>query len=164
MYHLQEITEGLVFGDQIDTNFKTKTILCRSDSLADFFRLGAGYCVVLEDKAVAMCYASFVVDQHHWSIGVDTHQDYRKRGFAKAATKGYCQVTGLAPYWDYLETNTASRKLAQHHWLPAGFHLSGLWFLTGWFVKLSLTTILPSESCLIHKGDEYNEGIHKCRY
>lgn len=52
------------------------------ESIEDFLALAAGYCVMSDERAVALCFVSFTADDRHWGLGVYTHEDYRQRGFA----------------------------------------------------------------------------------
>lgn len=111
-----QITPELVANESIDTSFLEAVLLEWWESLDKFFKLGSGYCIIREQKAVSLCYASFVATIREWALGVDTHPDYRGRGYAKATTTNmlrHCQAAQISPYWDCSETNTGSRRIAE---------------------------------------------------
>lgn len=93
------------------------------DSLDQFFKFGGGYGVICAGKAVALCYTSFVAGEKDWELGVNTHEDYRMQGYARDAALtllASCRQRGIRPYWDCMEKNTPSRRLA----LCLGFSLA----------------------------------------
>lgn len=115
VYQVERISEGLFANLLIDTSFIEKNILDWWVSFDDFFSQGAGYCVVYQGKAVALCFSSFVAGEE-WALGVYTHQDCRQRGFAMAAgitMVEHCKKNSISPYWDCMDSNTASRSLAE---------------------------------------------------
>ncbi len=115
-FSVKAITKELLEDPGVDSSFLERILLDWWDSLATFLEFGSGYCVICQEKAVALCYTSFVADQQNWELGVDTHSDFRKRGFARTAMGEMlreCQEEGVIPYWDCMETNTPSRRLAE---------------------------------------------------
>lgn len=127
---VEEITAELMNRADLDTGFAKRIILEWWESLADFYAQGAGYCVIRDGRIVSLCYTSFVAPGE-WELGVDTHKDYRQRGLARltaAAMLHRCQEQGVSPYWDCMETNTPSRKLAEGLGLTLAFTYPVFWF------------------------------------
>lgn len=122
-YTVEEITRELLSNKDIDTTYVEKNILDWWDSRDMFFQLGAGYCVVCDNKTVATCFTSFAAGKH-WGLGVYTHPDYRQRGFAKETgimMTRRCQAKQIQPYWDCMESNTPSWRLAKSLGFSLGY-------------------------------------------
>ncbi len=103
----------------------TKTVLASEwsrdacgnfDSPEDYDRRGLGYCVVNpEGKPVAVC-SSFSVYDEGLEIEVDTHPDWRRRGFATVCSAALvlgCLRRGMHPNWDAANLHSVelSKKL-----------------------------------------------------
>lgn len=85
------------------------------DSTDKFLEKGSGYAVVCEGKTVSICCTCFVAGDKDWALGVYTHPEYQKRGYAKEAAIAVLEESrknGVRFYWDCMESNTPSRKLA----------------------------------------------------
>ncbi len=113
---VEEVTQTLLGDPQVNTSYIEKNILDWWDTLDEFCRLGKGYCVVCEGKAVSICLTSFVALDNEWGIGIYTHESYRERGLAgSTAVKllEICGREGATAYWDCNDTNIPSRRLAE---------------------------------------------------
>ncbi len=112
---VMEISSGLLNNPKIDTTYIESIILNWWESLNNFQKIGCGYGVVYDGKVVAVCFTSFIDDEKNWELGVYTLPEYRGRGHAKEATIRLlekCRKHGVRPYWDCMETNTSSHRLA----------------------------------------------------
>jgi len=120
-----------LFSKEVDTSFAEDILLDWWASLDDFLTKSAGYCVISNNTVVALCYGSFRASERLWAIGVDTRKDYRRKGFAKVATREMlrlCQRRSIVPYWDCMETNLPSRRLADGFGFSLDFVYQVFWF------------------------------------
>ena len=86
-----------------------------------FFEQAFGFCVIENKKIVSYCITNFVY-QNTYTIGIETLEHHRRRGFSQMATESFVSKLledGCEPYWDCMFTNTASRSLAE----KLGFYL-----------------------------------------
>jgi len=93
----EELAESLVY------NF---------DSLDDFVKRGVGFGIEHEGRFISGC-SSFAISSHSLEFEIQTHPDYRRRGFATATAAAlieYCLDQGLEPCWD--AHNSMSAALA----------------------------------------------------
>lgn len=130
-YQAEELTPQLLSRVDIDTCFAKRILLEWWDSLESFYASGAGCCVICARQIAALCYTSFVGEEGEWELGVDTHPDFRRRGFAKMATLAMvrkCQENGVIPYWDCMATNIPSRRLAKGVGFSLAFTYPVFWF------------------------------------
>lgn len=84
------------------------------DAPADFFAKGCGYCVMQDGMPAAWAFSAAVSEQET-DIGAETHEQYRRRGFAFAAAAAMIQDTlsqGKTPVWACHAQNLGSQKLA----------------------------------------------------
>jgi RimJ/RimL family protein N-acetyltransferase len=74
--------------------------------------VGAAFC---DGAPVSFCYASSVTEGL-WDVSIDTLEPFRGRGFAEAAVRvliEYWADRGRRPVWGALESNAASRRVAE---------------------------------------------------
>ncbi len=86
------------------------------DAPERFASSGFGYCVLDADSRLAsVCYAAFVGGDEY-EVGIMTAEQYRRRGFASAAARGFideCLSRQARPGWHCLTENEASCALAR---------------------------------------------------
>jgi GNAT superfamily N-acetyltransferase len=90
-------------------------ILRQWRSLDDFLSRGFGYCLLGDNTITTWCLAEYPAGEEI-SIGVETVEEYRRRGHATVASAAMireCIRRGITPYWDLWASNTASRLLAE---------------------------------------------------
>ena len=107
-----KITGEFLDNPTIDTLFVENILKNWWDSTDKFLKKGSGYTVVCEGKAVSVCCTCFAAADKDWALGVYTHPEYQKRGYAKEAAMavlGECRQNGVKLYWDCMEANTPSR-------------------------------------------------------
>ena len=83
----EELAESLVY------NF---------DSLDDFIERGVGFGIEYDGQFVSGC-SSFAISSHSLEFEIQTHPEFRRRGFASATAAAmilYCLEAGLEPCWD----------------------------------------------------------------
>lgn len=83
-------------------------------SSSDFLRSGRGFCVMQENVPAAWAFSAAVSDTEI-DIGVETDEQFRRRGFAFAAAAAMCRdilSQGKMPVWACHAENTGSQKLA----------------------------------------------------
>ena len=85
----------------------------RSDR--DFVENGFGFCL-LHSGALASWCLSVYVHGADFELGLATHPDYRRRGYAAlvaAASVEHCQSRGFTPHWHCWEENRPSIAIAE---------------------------------------------------
>ena len=110
-FRLQRVDEALLAqnGPEI---VAAHGILWRSAQ--DFLEKGLGYCLLDGDEIVSTCFSAFAGGGER-EIGVDTHPDYRRRGFATltaSAFVSHCLENGWEPGWECWADNEPSVELA----------------------------------------------------
>ena len=93
------------------------------DNMDDFAINGTGYCIMQDGVPAAWAFSA-AVSSRETDIGVETHENYRRRGFAFAAASAMIRDTllrGKQPVWACHAENTGSRKLAE----ALGFSVCG---------------------------------------
>lgn len=99
-------------------------------SPSDFFKNGIGYCIVDDNKVVSLCFSSFVYKTTH-CIDIETlssHQNKQLAQFAAYAFVQRCLHENLVPYWDCMDSNTVSKKIAEKIGLTEHFNYRGIEF------------------------------------
>lgn len=84
-------------------------------SLEDFLKIGYGYAAVDEGKIVSIAISSFVYKQTH-SIGIETLEQYRRKGFASSLVNMLLRTIyskGCTVWWDCMDSNIASQRTAE---------------------------------------------------
>ena len=92
-------------------------------SEAEFLENGFGFCVMYEGRAAACAFSAGISGQY-CDIGVETAEEFRGMGLAKAAAQAMTDEIigrGLTPVWGCSVSNTASIKLA----CSVGFRVKG---------------------------------------
>lgn len=83
------------------------------DSIDDYLSRGIGYCI-LKDNEVISCASSYSIYNEGIEIEIDTHKDYRRKGFATIVATSLildCLDRGIYPNWD--AANLTSVALAE---------------------------------------------------
>ena len=83
-------------------------ILRQWRSLDDFLSRGFGYCLLGDNTITTWCLAEYPAGEEI-SIGVETVEEYRRRGHATVASAAMireCIRRGITPYWDLWASNT----------------------------------------------------------
>lgn len=119
-FSLVRIDENLLKTDLKNSKKVVEWTQTTWNSPKEFLEYGFGFCVVHGDTIVSWCIAD-CVSGTRCEIGIETDEDYRRRGFATitvAATVEYClQHTFTHIGWHTGVTNTGSIKTAE----SAGF-------------------------------------------
>jgi len=85
------------------------------NNASEFYERGVGFSLMIEKKPASTAYSAFVFE-NQLELGIETHENYRGKGFAKyscAALIEYCIGENLEPVWSCRLENTASYHLAQ---------------------------------------------------
>ena len=91
-------------------------------SLEDFKRLGFGYCLVSQERAIASFCFSVFVSRPQYELATATAEEHLRRGLSSAATVTClerCYKQGYKPVWHCWDDNLASTRVAQ----KVGFEL-----------------------------------------
>lgn len=80
-------------------------------------QIAAGHPVsaVVCDGVIASCCYAAATTERYWDVSIDTHEAYRRRGFATQAFLhhyAHRKATGLVPVWGAVVDNPASLALA----------------------------------------------------
>ena len=98
------------------TQILRKDILDFWESVDKFLQIGFGYCVIKDNKAVAICFSAYVHEHYH-EIAIRTYvQEERRKGLATMVGRAYldyCVENGLIPAWSTQHTNTVSHAVAE---------------------------------------------------
>ncbi|WP_432665248.1 GNAT family N-acetyltransferase [Wukongibacter baidiensis] len=121
----RKLDEGFIlreFNEEMfnDPNIKNLEFLSSEierwwDSYEDYLEKSFGYCIIAEDKVVNYCLCNFVHEDTH-TMGIETQKDFRRKGLSQATTEAFvenCIRNNLKPYWECMESNLASRSLAE---------------------------------------------------
>ncbi len=113
---VHKINSSLLHDSRIrNSEFFLSKIKLAWRSFEEFLDTGIGYVVLRNSLATSVCFSSFVAEKVH-VLDVETIPDKRCQGFAKIAAGAFlleCLDSGMHPYWDCMDENTASRKLAE---------------------------------------------------
>ncbi|MCC5895556.1 MAG: GNAT family N-acetyltransferase [Alkalibacterium sp.] len=132
-YQLKDITPDLYFNNDYaihNISYLQSKIDTFWSSPSDFFENGLGYCIVGDNKVVSLCFSSFVYKNTH-CIDIETlssHQNKQLAQFAAYAFVQRCLYENLLPYWDCMESNTVSQKVAEKIGLSHSFSYKGIEF------------------------------------
>lgn len=105
------------------------------DSYEDYLDKTFGYCIIHENTIANYCITNFVYENVH-TMGIETLEEYRRKGLSQVTTEAYvenCIQNQLSPYWECMETNLASRALAE----KLGFYRNYIYTLYSFSLKLS---------------------------
>lgn len=83
--------------------------------LAVVFSVGPVAVAFVDGRAASFCYPAAYTERW-WDVGVDTLEPFRRRGLAAAvfhAMTREMEPTGRRPVWGALDSNVASRRLAE---------------------------------------------------
>ena len=85
-------------------------------STDDFLGKGFGYCLLKDNKAIAVCFSAYVYEHYH-EIAIRTYaKEERRKGFATVTARAYldeCLEKDLIPAWSTQNTNVVSHALAE---------------------------------------------------
>lgn len=132
-YQLKEITPDFYYNSDYAIHnsafLRSKIDTFWSTSQA-FFDNGIGYCIVGDNSVVSLCFSSFVY-KNTFCIDIETvtsHQNKQLAQFAAYAFVQMCIYENLTPYWDCMESNTVSQKVAKKIGLTESFSYKGIEF------------------------------------
>ena len=81
-----------------------------------FLENGFGYCILKDNKPVAVCFSAYVHEHYH-EIAIRTYvQEERRKGLATMVARSYldaCIKNRFTPAWSTQHTNTVSHALAE---------------------------------------------------
>lgn len=134
---IQDLPEGYSL-HLIDQELLHDATLLKKDELVDEIKLWWGsldqylkysrdYCIVYDNMIVHYCMTDFV-QSGYTTIGIETHEGYRRKGLASIAASHYVKEAhsrGLVPYWECMGKNIASQALAE----SLGFELTNTYTL-----------------------------------
>ncbi|AKF95950.1 GNAT family N-acetyltransferase [Brevibacillus laterosporus] len=99
------------------------------DTEERFFQQGLGFYILFENQIVSVCLSAFVSDNVH-SIEIETLDGHKRKRLAESLVNKYvnfCIEKGFSPYWDAMEENVPSCKLAE----KIGFDIDFVYKLYG---------------------------------
>lgn len=103
------------------------------NSYDDYIERTFGYCIIFKNRIVNYCICNFVHKNFH-TIGIETLDDFRRQGLSQVTTEAFvdnCMKNQLNPYWECMESNFASRSLAE----KLGFYRNHIYTLYSFPVK-----------------------------
>ena len=104
-------------------------------SLADFAERGIGFCATIEGRIISHA-VSLMECREGIHIGIETHPDFRNKGFATAVGAKlleHCIERGIYPHWSASCENAASIHLAE----KLGYVRDAVYELLGVFTQTS---------------------------
>ena len=104
-------------------------------SLADFVERGIGFCATIEEHIISHA-VSLMQCRYGIHIGIETHPDFRNKGFATAVAAKllvHCIEHGIYPHWSASYENASSIHLAE----KLGYVRDGVYETLGVFIKTS---------------------------
>lgn len=114
-YRLEFITPELLHKGYHNTQLVIDEMKSERRDEFDFLDKSFGYCTIYDNEITSWCMSEYNTDQR-FEIGIETHQDHRRKGLALqiaracinfGAEKGYTKVG-----WHCWKTNLPSNKLA----------------------------------------------------
>jgi len=96
-----------------------------------FFNEGLGYCALFNYEIVSICFSGFVVNKTH-CIDIETNANHRGKKLAQTLTHLFaeeCLNQNCTPYWDCMESNTASRAVVERNGFKNIFNYKGYYFM-----------------------------------
>lgn len=129
---LEPITEAfLARSDPANTEGLQEWLRSCWASERHYIEHGFGYCLMQGSLILSWCAAEYVTGGH-CGLGVETHPDYRGRGYATLTAQALAAEAhsrGIVPYWDSWASNRASLAVADKvgfqpstcypvYWLP----------------------------------------------
>lgn len=115
-YILRQIDSELFYDSSIkNLEFISSEIKRWWDSYEGYLEKTFGYCIIFENMIVNYCICNFVHENIH-TIGIETLEDFQRQGLAQVTTEAFvdnCIKNQLSPYWECMESNLASRSLAE---------------------------------------------------
>ncbi|OCL25710.1 hypothetical protein U472_15390 [Orenia metallireducens] len=113
---LKKIDKELLNNKRIkNLDYIISEILRWWDSCDDYLDRTFGYCILFEDKIVNYCICDFGYDNIR-PMGIETLEEFRRKGLSQITTEAFietCIKNQLSPYWECMESNIASRTLAE---------------------------------------------------
>ncbi|MCH1627379.1 GNAT family N-acetyltransferase [Ferdinandcohnia quinoae] len=95
-----------------------------------FFEKGLGYCIIYNNQIVSLCYSVFVIENIH-CVAIETKEDFQERKLAQKVAHHYikeCFKKGILPYWDCMEENKPSIRIAENIGFTNLFNYQGYYF------------------------------------
>ena len=115
-FRLRKIDAELLSDSKIENlDYIISEILRWWGSFEKYLEKTFGYCTILDNKIVSYCICNFVYDNTH-TIGIETLKGYRRKGLSQSAAEAFveeCIAKKLNPHWECMESNLASRALAE---------------------------------------------------
>jgi len=114
-YEMAKVDRKLLMDSSLDLKMLKDTILEWWDSLDDYLQYGSGFCILNQDESVCSCVTSFY-DDHESESHIVTAEAHRYLGLASQAVQAYINYAkdnGFNLYWDCMQTNAGSIKLAE---------------------------------------------------
>ena len=121
-YKVDQITESLLSKGYWNTDLVMNEMRSERASVEDFLEKSFGFCILLGDKIAAWCMSEYNVD-NRFEIGIETHQDHRRKGLALQTARacinhglkhGYTRV-GWHCWVKNLESNMLAQRLGFKH-------------------------------------------------
>ncbi len=109
---LREILGDQTIGDPLKTRERVGRFW-RSERL--FMDGGLGYCAIEDGRIVSICISGYVDGTVH-TVEIETEAGCRQRGLGLAVARAFvagCLQRGFLVHWDCMQSNTASRNLAE---------------------------------------------------
>lgn len=127
-YILRQIDRKLLDDPNIiNIEFISSEIMRWWNSYEDYFKNTFGYCIIFKNKIVNYCICNFKYKNVH-TIGIETLDGFRRQGLSQITTEAFidnCTNNQLNPRWECMESNLASRSLAE----KLGFHRNHIYTL-----------------------------------
>jgi len=130
-YTVVKITEELLQSKDIsNVEFLQNKIKESWQSVQTFLNQGIGYCILFKNEIVSVCISRFVVEKQH-AIAIETLKEHQWKKLGEQVAVAYvnaCLESGLQVYWDCMEDNIPSVKLAEKLGLQNTYNYKGYYF------------------------------------
>jgi len=115
-FRLEQIDEEFLYSsDYVNKEFVLGEIRQMWPSIDRFVKFGFGFSLLTEECVVCWCTSEYV-SKGKCGIGIETLQEYQRRGLATIAASAFvelCIARQIKPYWECNAENVASRRVAE---------------------------------------------------
>ena len=155
-FRLHPVDEGLLSGNWRNLEFLTEEMCSERESIQDFLAKSFGVCLTKDDLIIGWCLSEYNTG-HRCEIGIATHEEYRRRGYATFLTQAFVKLARTRDVarigWHCNSSNIGSGATA----LKAGFQkVEDYPAFIGWFDD---TSNIARNGYFAHGRGEYAEAL-----
>lgn len=155
-FSIRQVNAQLLKEPWQNLEFLTDEMISERDSVEDFLAKSFGLCLVRADQIIGWCLSEYNT-RHRCEVGIATHEDYQRRGFATLLASAFIELARSRDVarigWHCSATNIGSGATA----LKTGFEkISDYPAFMGWFDDAKN---LASNGYFAHGRGEYAQAL-----